>query len=59
VLQFSSSLVVDWLEQLQKLKFLQKSEKTDVQCKASLNRRLLLAVVLVGGDAEETKNLQC
>jgi hypothetical protein len=42
-----------------KLKFLQESEKTDVQCKASLNRRLLLAVVLVGGDAEETKNLQC
>jgi hypothetical protein len=36
-----------------------KLAKTDVQCKASLNRRLLLAVVLVGGDAEETKNLQC
>ena len=33
--------------------------KTDVQCKASLNRRLLVAVVLVGGDAEETKDLQC
>ena len=33
--------------------------KTDVQCMASLNRRLLLAAVLVGEDAEETKDLQC
>ncbi|MBI3101960.1 MAG: hypothetical protein HYY98_10460 [Burkholderiales bacterium] len=30
-----------------------KHFKIDVQCKASLNRRLLLAVVLFGGDAEE------
>jgi hypothetical protein len=52
-------LVFDWLEQLQNKNFLQKSEKTDVQCKASLNRRLLPAVVLVGGNAEETKDLQC